>query len=68
MKNKKWESIRPVKCDLCSRTLEDSFVDGKTTDGPWGIMCSTCHEACGCGLGLGKGQKYDLHSLEKMEG
>lgn len=26
--------------------------------GPWGIMCSACHQEHGCGLGEGKGQKY----------
>ena len=65
---KQWESTAPTECDLCHDDLEDSFIDGKTKYGPWGIMCSTCHEIYGCGLGLGLGQKYDLKTLDKLEG
>ena len=68
----KWESQAPTECDLCHRKLkgfaQQFFVDGKTVHGPWAIMCPDCHKSLGCGLGIGKGQKYNLNSLEKLEG
>ena len=65
---KKWMSSRPVKCDLCSKVLLGVFIDGKTTFGPWGIMCVACHGTRGCDLGEGRGQLYDLQTLSKLEG
>jgi hypothetical protein len=65
---KKWMSKKPEHCDLCNYAFGKTFVDGKTMQGPWGILCSTCHEAYGVGLGVGRGQKYDLETLEKLEG
>jgi len=64
----KWKGTRPVKCDLCRRTLEGFFVDGKIASGPWGILCVPCHTMYGVGLGTGKGQKYRLSDLEKAAG
>lgn len=46
------------KCDLCGCEIKDSFIDGVTQYGPWGIMCRPCHSRRGCGLGQGKGQRY----------
>ena len=66
----KWLSPRPTKCDLCGTEIakQKSFVDGKTTLGPWAIMCMPCYFINGVGLGLGRGQKYDVKTLEKVEG
>jgi hypothetical protein len=38
--------------------IGDTFIDGKTTIGPWGIMTPANHERLGVGLGTGRGQKY----------
>lgn len=65
---KKWIGPKPVKCDLCGKPLSQQFVDGKTIMGPWGIMCAVCHHHRGVGVGTGRGQRYDLESLEKIEG
>ncbi|KKL72817.1 hypothetical protein LCGC14_2081130 [marine sediment metagenome] len=65
---KSWLSPRPILCQLCDQYLKDIFIDGKTSRGPWVIMCAGCHSMEGVGLGIGKGQKYDLTTLEKMKG
>ena len=46
-------------CDICRGEIADQFVDGKTTYGPWGILCLRCHKDKGCGLGMGRGQRYE---------
>ena len=58
------------ECDLCGLPLEDydHFVDGKTTMGPWALMCPLCHASYGKGIGTGLGQKYDSKTKEKIEG
>lgn len=53
-----WAGSTPSECDLCHVPIKDTFVDGKTTVGPWGIMCPSCFATYGVGLGTGKGQKY----------
>ena len=74
---KKWMSRAPKGCDICNREFietdgwylnDDWFVDGRTKFGPWAIICKQCFPFVGTGLGLGKGQKYDLDTLEKIEG
>lgn len=65
---KKWLSPAPTHCQLCEETLKGSFIDGRTRFGPWAIMCITCHLFDGAGLGTGHGQKYDLKTLDKLEG
>lgn len=67
-KKVKWISDRPEKCDLCGRPLVDWFVDGKTTYGPWAVIGKCCFDKFGVGLGTGRGQRYDLETLEKIEG
>jgi len=64
----KWQGSKPEKCDVCHQTFEKFFVDGKTQMGPWGLLCLACHHRVGVGLGTGRGQKYDLATLEKVEG
>lgn len=54
-----WMGSTPDKCDICGESVGEKFVDGKTTMGPWGILCVTCHKSVGVGLGLGKGQLYE---------
>jgi hypothetical protein len=65
---KKWMSAPPFNCELCNKPLVRRFVDGKTTMGPWALMCTACHHDQGIGLGEGRGQMYDLKTLEKVGG
>jgi hypothetical protein len=62
MAEKYWSGSKPVQCQIpgCGTKLHGEFVDGKTTHGPWGLMCPRCHRLYGMGLGKGKGQKYRL--------
>ena len=62
----KWHGSDPM-CDICNE-VHGWFVDGKTKQGPWAIMCPVHFHMYGIGLGLGKGQKYDAATLEKIEG
>lgn len=64
----KWIGTKPTHCDVCHRELRKEFIDGKTTMGPWAIMCSRCHKSHGVGLGTGRGQKYSLETQEKING
>lgn len=66
----KWQSPPPETCNLCERSLAGlhSFIDGKTRDGPWAIMCLSCHRVNGVGLGMGRGQEFSLFTLEKIRG
>ncbi|KKM26342.1 hypothetical protein LCGC14_1585750 [marine sediment metagenome] len=63
-----WISPAPTECQLCHDPLKDSFIDGKTDLGPWGVMCLECHSVRGYGLGIGRGQQYDLKTLKKIGG
>lgn len=64
----KWMGLRPSHCDKCTQELHGQFVDGRTKMGQWGILCIACFRRVGVGLGTGKGQRYDLTTLEKLEG
>lgn len=56
----KWAGKPIEKCDLCENTLMQVFVDGRTANGQWAIMCPTCRIEEGCmNLGPGLGQKYE---------
>lgn len=67
-RKKMWMGSTPSHCDLCRQPLAQQFVDGKTQFGPWAIMCAICHRDQAIGLGLGRGQRYDLKTLEKIDG
>lgn len=56
----KWAG-KPIKdCDICKRPIQHTFVDGRTSNGQWGIMCPTCRISEGrIELGVGLGQKYE---------
>jgi hypothetical protein len=54
----KWIGDPPEKCDLCGLKITEHFIDGKTTHGPWAIMCAICTTLDGVGLGKGSGQLY----------
>ena len=63
---KSWIGTPPAACEYrnvfgggCSNPLAKSFVDGKTREGPWGCLCTSCHKTRGVGLGTVKGQRYD---------
>jgi hypothetical protein len=55
-----WIGKPPTKCDICERSLALTFVDGRTSDGRWGIMCPNCRISEGrINLGTGLGQKFE---------
>lgn len=55
---RQWFGSPIVDCQLCHRKIENTFVDGKTKDGRWAIMCPSCHALQGGLLGEGLGQEY----------
>lgn len=56
----KWIGKPPEKCGICERRLMAVFVDGKTADGRWGIMCPSCRIRQGREkLGKGLGQRFE---------
>lgn len=55
-------------CQVCRGYFDGYLIDGCTIHGPWAYMCTQCHHQVGVGLGLGRGQKYDIVTLEKVEG
>ncbi len=55
---KTWYGSEPTACDICASPIKDTFIDGRTREGAWGILCPRCHKNHGVGLGLGKGQQY----------
>ena len=65
-KKKYWLGSEITECNLCKRKLGPMegegilFIDGRTTFGPWAIMCLSCHDYYGVGLGVGRGQAYEL--------
>jgi len=68
---KRWMGTWPANCDICGNSLTSPnlyFIDGRTKDGPWALMCTQCHYMHGVGLGTGRGQKYDSKTLIKLEG
>ena len=62
-KIKKWLGTKPV-CDFCKTDITDKFVDGRTWEGPWAIMCPKCFTQHGVGLGIGKGQGYEKQEVD----
>lgn len=65
----KWIGSKPVDCELCNQPYKDYFIDGVTDYGSWAMMCIECHKKQKYGgLGMGFGQKYNLQTLEKVEG
>ena len=65
----KWIGKNPT-CDFCERDLEKTmeFIDGKTSLGPWALMCPHCYMINGVGIGIGLGQRYDSTTKELIEG
>ena len=70
---KKWFGSDPIICDICkipfnvgkNPVFYDAFVPAF---GQWGLICNSCFIIHNCSLGTGKGQKYNLKTLEKLEG
>jgi len=63
----KWSG--DTTCDFCktdATRVGEVFYDGKTSLGPWALMCKNCFRRYGIGLGLGKGQMYDSKTKEKI--
>lgn len=56
----KWSGKLIKDCDICKKQIQYTFVDGRTSNGRWCIMCPTCRLDQGCiELGVGLGQKYE---------
>ena len=57
-------------CQICHSSLSffKYFIDGRTNQGVWAIMCPRCHSMVGRGLGVGRGQKYSTETREKVAG
>jgi len=55
-------------CDICKHPVGATFVDGKTTLGPWANMCEDCYKGYGVGLGTGRGQRFETATMKKLEG
>jgi hypothetical protein len=60
------DTIKPVywigtvpQVDDFDVPITRTFIDGKTTQGPWATMTPASHKKHGVGLGTGKGQRYD---------
>lgn len=55
-----WAGATRPHCGICKELVMYTFVDGRTRNGQWGIMCPTCRIDEGrLTLGEGLGQKYD---------
>lgn len=70
IEKKYWLSSYDV-CDMCHKPIKGVvpfFVDGKTTYGPWAIMCPECYKKYGVNIGYGVGQKYDGTTAELLDG
>lgn len=67
-KERKWTGSEPTRCDICGLDFIGTFIDGKTLQGPWGLLCTNCHRQHGVGLGVGRGQEYDLETKIKLAG
>ena len=66
---KRWMGARPQSCQCCGQTLREQFADGRhPVFGMWGIFAVTCFKRLGGTYGIGRGQRYDLKTLEKLEG
>lgn len=61
MSNKRWNGSPNPGCDICGDGDLQDFIDGKTTQGPWAVMCEGCFILHGTGLGTGFGQRYEQH-------
>jgi hypothetical protein len=60
-----WVGEPPERCDLCGGKLANSFVDGRTSDGRWAIMCPWCRIYNGpIRLGAGLGQRFTRTKLD----
>ena len=62
----KWLSEVPPKDDF-GRKIIDTFIDGKTVQGPWALMTVDSYFRNGVGLGLGKGQLYKKAGKEWIQ-
>ena len=59
MTKRYWEGTEPVK-DSFGNAITDTFIDGRTPGGTWGMFNPTSWQVAGCGqLGTGFGQRYE---------
>jgi hypothetical protein len=53
-----WHGESPDRCIVCRQPFRNSFIDGATRAGRWGLLDLACHRVHGLGLGVGKGQLF----------
>jgi hypothetical protein len=56
---KYWVGTPETVCNICDRPIDRVFIDGRTRQGPWAIMCPGCAANVGTGLGPARGQRYE---------
>ena len=66
---KKWLSPKPLACQTCGIVFKtgDIFIDGRTSMGPWALMCRQCHLDIGTGIGTGNAQQYDWDTCRQLK-
>lgn len=64
--NKPTKWLGETKCNLCHEPALTELVDGKTTMGPWAVMCPGCFLAYGVGIGIGRGQHYRRNQQNEL--
>lgn len=69
VKVKRWHG-NTDKCDICNKSLknEKHFINGRTVQGFWCLMCRDCHSCFGTGIGMGRGQIYSTKDNVKVAG
>ena len=60
MNKKVYFTEEPRHCEICYEPLDQSFVNGQTTDGHHAIMCTNSYTVHGYGnlFGVGFGQLF----------
>jgi len=65
---KGWYGSVPTECQECTSPLVDVFYDAPTSNRIWGVICNNCFVKMGRKLGMGRGQKYDIKTLNMLDG
>jgi hypothetical protein len=66
-----WLSPRPTQCNACEGSFLKhtvAFVDGWIPGVGWGVYHISCFKTHKGVLGTGRGQKYNMKTLEKIDG
>jgi hypothetical protein len=56
-----WMGTVPKACDLCSKPIATSFIDGQVKGATgWANQCLQCHRTRGVAVRPGAGQLYQI--------